>query len=694
MSFIHPYFLWALPAALLPVIIHFIFLRRSRKIPFSSIFLLREVYLRSLPRSRLEQWFLLLLRCLALALIILAFSRPVLRLAATGTMFAASSSGTPLRLVILADTSYSMRCLSQGEQRYSVARSAVISVLKTLKPSDKAALGFFSDRWEGVPLEWSSDFPRLQKALEYSGPGFRKTDYRLALESAFRFLSREEGGKKVILVLSDGAAHGFTGRFDASKIPFYDSGVLLLGISFGEARENAWVDSFSAGGTGFWEAVGAGRKAFHGPVIEAFLRIDGGSRGPWPVRLLREEGGLWEKKVDLREGRRASVSWEVPGRGAMVSGRISLKEDSLPVDDSYYYSFNPLRKLKILCVYSDPSFMNAGRGGFFIRKIFGLGQDSLLPFSCDFIDWSRLQEINTEDYSAVIAAGFAAIGKDYAGILDSYVRRGGGLFILPDISTGLTALSEIRGILPVEINAVVQRRATLSPVQPPPSGAGFSWKDFDLGRLYAGRFFAVEPRSGAEVLWRFEDGRGGQAALVGGNQGRGRVLYFACAMDPSWTSLPVKPVFTAWMGSALAWAARASSGEAVRSLAVGEIFEKNWENLNSAPVRVRVSDPEGVFSVLPVKDGRLRFDGTRVPGLYRWTAEGTSEAGIFAVNVDPSSGESSLREADSPPWKKLGIQGVVKGFMSAAYGVEMSSAGLLLAFALLLMEGFLSGKIL
>lgn len=718
MTFVHPAVLWALPAIGLPVVLHFIFLNRSRKIRFSSIFLLREVYLKSLPRSRMEQWLLLLLRCLVVALLILAFSGPVLRRPGAGAAGTPGTSGTPLRLVILSDVSYSMRCLSQGAMRYKLAREAGISILKTLGKSDKAVLGFFSGRWEGVPFEWSPDFNRLQDILRASEPGFGKTDYKLALETAFKFLSEEEdaSARKIVLMLSDGARHGFkprAGDFDVSKIPFYDSKVLLLGISFDEFRDNAWVESFSVRGTGFWDSVGTEESA-GGVFIDASFRIAGGSRMGWPVRLIhhgRFKDRRWEKRTDLKDKDASSLSWSIPqtdsrwpspdAEGGRITGRVELKKDLLSADDSWFYSFEAFRKLKILCVYAKPEFMDAGRGGYFIRKMFESGRGpGLLPFSCDFADWSRLGEIRLDDYSAVILSGFSKIESNYAGILDSYVRRGGGLWIIPSPSTEITGLSSLANLLPAEIHRIEQRRVNMIPggkIQ----GAGFEWEDFDLSRLGAKRFFSVKPKSDARVLWRFDDGKNKYPALLAKNAGRGRVLYWASTLDPEWTTLALKPIFAAWMGNALAWVSKASAGGDWRPLSVGDVFEKCWDNPNLAPLKVKITDPGKRTGVVAVHNGCLRFDGTRLPGIYRWLAlpasrqgQGVPDSGTFAVNVDPSSGESDLTAEPSPPWKKIRLSDAADDFMSAAHGVEIASGILLAALVFLFAEGLLSRKVL
>ncbi len=230
-----------------------------------------------------------------------------------------------------------------------------------------------------------------------------------------------------------------------------------------------------------------------------------------------------------------------------------------------------------------------------------------------------------------------------------------------------------------------------------PRGAGFRWEDFDLSRLSVKKIFTVKPRIGANVLWQFNDGKKKYPALLAKNAGRGRVLYWASTLDPEWTTLALKPIFTAWMGDALAWVSKASTARDRRPLNVGDAFEKCWDNPNLAPRKVKITDPGRRTYVLAVHNGCLRFDGTGSPGLYRWQAVpplAGSDSGMFAVNVDPSSGESDLAPAASLPWRKIRLSDAAGDFASAVHGVEIASGILLAALLLLFAEGLLSRKIL
>ncbi len=699
MTFLNSSFLWFLPAAGLPVLIHFIFLNRSRNISFSSIFLLRQVYLKNLPRSRIEQWILLALRCFALAVLILAFCRPVIYSSLAGRIFTGSMSGPALKIVMLADVSYSMRCRSQGEERYKLAVQAASAVLRRLKPADKVALGFFSDRPEGVGLEWTSDFQRVEKALEISGPGFRGTDYNLALKEAFKFLaSSKEDGNKIILLISDGAKHGLKNLSDISSLPFYDKKVLLAGTFFGENRENAWIESFSPQGTGFFDAVKSAEGRGGGMTAEAGLKISGGSRYSWPVRLLPRGGAAVERRVDTFDGKTTGVVWNMAGPVRNFSGKVEMKEDSLHEDDVYFFSLDFPDTVKTLCAYSDPAFMDAGRGGFFIKKIFGHGGGSLLPFTCDYALLSRLGEIKLGGYSAVIISGFSRLSGECGNILRDYVMGGGGLWIIPDPSLESGGLSALEAVMPAEINGLVEKNVKIEPadIEPDPGSKekkGFKWRDFELDRLGVKKFFALSPKKDAQIKWRFTNGREKWPALVGRNAGRGRVLCWAASLEPSWTAVAVKPLFISWMERALTWVSNTGRETAVNQFKIGGVFERKWPNPNLAPRRLRIDGPDGMSSIIAVSQGTALFDGTAAPGLYSWRGEGTSEEGVFAVNPDTESGESDLTEELSPPWKKIKISEAGEGFMTAVHGAGAGPVFFLFALLALLAETILSKRI-
>jgi hypothetical protein len=131
MSFLAPLYLLAALTIGLPILFHLIQRKPRGEKVFSSLMFLSPSPPRLTKRSRLDQWFLLLMRALALMAIAFAFMRPFLR----------SSSLTDLGTVgkqrmILVDTSASMR----REGVWSDAQKLIDQAIREAEPQDLVAV--------------------------------------------------------------------------------------------------------------------------------------------------------------------------------------------------------------------------------------------------------------------------------------------------------------------------------------------------------------------------------------------------------------------------------------------------------------------------------------------------------------------------------------------------------------------------
>src|SRR5690349_17060648 len=105
MSFLAPLFFIGGAAIAGPIIFHLVRRATREKTVFSSLMFLLPSPPKLSKRHRLEHILLLILRCLALALLAFGFSRPFLRQSPIDD----PTSAQPKRTVILVDTSASMR---------------------------------------------------------------------------------------------------------------------------------------------------------------------------------------------------------------------------------------------------------------------------------------------------------------------------------------------------------------------------------------------------------------------------------------------------------------------------------------------------------------------------------------------------------------------------------------------------------
>jgi hypothetical protein len=677
--------LWWLPAAAAPVVLHLIFMRRARRVPFSDLSLLRAAYSRSLPATRLRQWLLLLMRCLLLALLVLAFARPVLHRRAA----AAGGSEKGLEIVVLLDSSWSMRAKVRGKPLFEAARSAALDLAAMVQLPDRIAVAAFSDRLENE-LAWAASPEEARASIQRFQAGYRPSDASEALEAAYELLSRSDKEssetRRAIVFVTDAAKNVFSalGEKGLSGIAGYDSEVSVLGIDLESASANDAVTEVRPVGAGLDDRVGLSIRA------ETF----GGESRKAALDLWVRERRVDQRGVD-RSGR--PVLFRLPeSRELNHWGRAALREDALPVDDEFRFALRMRPRPKILLVYGNSRYLEAGRGGYFLKKLLADGES--LPFSLDAVDFGRFRKIDPAEYGAVLLADFKTLPEGVAESLERYVLRGGGLWLIAGTRADARTYRDLRRVLPARIgrSRAVGPRGRLLRADAPPKEESvlperFDWGEFELQSASTERAYDLELREGAGV-W-FRDGEG-SPLMVSGRFGQGRVLVWASSLDIGWSNLALKPVFTAWTDVGLRWLTRYSGREQWRTVKVGDSLERSWGGGEQAPVKVQVRAPGGRRSSVIVKNRRMEFSDTREPGFYFVQpvgGDGAAQAEVFAVNVDRATGESDLSPAPRPPFHEtLSPASLREDFLRAVYGREVRTAALGLALLIVLFELFLA----
>ena len=150
MSFLAPLFLLGGLAVVLPIVFHLIRRTSKEKMTFSSLMFLQPTPPRVTRRNRLENIFLLFLRCLVLCLLALGFARPFLQ----KPMVPDPQAGAGRKIILLVDRSASMR----REGLWSGAVAKAEEVLQKTSPADQVAVFAFDSQARSLVSfeEWSA----------------------------------------------------------------------------------------------------------------------------------------------------------------------------------------------------------------------------------------------------------------------------------------------------------------------------------------------------------------------------------------------------------------------------------------------------------------------------------------------------------------------------------------------------------
>ena len=134
MQFLFPTFLWSLLAVGIPIAIHLFNFRRTRRIYFSNVSLLKNVEMETSSFRRLKQYLILATRVLAIAALALAFAQPYLP--------SSNKSGTNAQSVtsVYLDNSFSMQNEDNNQRFFDIATGKLEQLLTLFRNATRLQL--------------------------------------------------------------------------------------------------------------------------------------------------------------------------------------------------------------------------------------------------------------------------------------------------------------------------------------------------------------------------------------------------------------------------------------------------------------------------------------------------------------------------------------------------------------------------
>ena len=519
MAFLAPLFLLGLATLAVPVIIHMIQRERKEVVEFPSLMFLRRIPYHSFRRQRIRNWFLLLLRCAAIVLLLAAFSRPFFRAPA----LAAVTSGAR-EVVVLLDRSYSM---GYGD-RWDRARAAAVEVVDGLSPEDRATVIFFDSGAEAGPRS-ITDRASLTGLIADAEPGSSITRFGPALELAEGIFNDSDLPRLEAVLISDFQRSGVE---SAQGVRFPEGTVLTPVAVNDETAEN-----ISVAGVTFEREYFSGRER-----LSVSARVT--TRGSSPVTKLGVTLELGEREVetvqaDLPPNGSTTVSFTPVTLGAApMNGVVRIEGDRLATDDAFYFVASPGQVVDVLIVGNERS---ASAGALYLSRALGIGSSP--AFDVTTIGINNLDAGDLSGRELVVLNDTPPPTGQTMEALERLVEAGGGL---------LVAGGE-RSVWPPKATTLLP--GTLgSPIDRSGRGGSLGYVDYShpIFELFSGprsgdvtsaRFFRYRPLEvleSATVLARFDDG---SPALVERVVGDGRVAFWASTLDSFWNDLALKPVY-------------------------------------------------------------------------------------------------------------------------------------------------------
>ncbi len=523
MVFLTPIFLLGLLAALIPVAIHLIRREKPPKLMFSTIRFLKKTSKKLVLFQHLQQIALLLLRAGVIALLVMAFARPLFNQSVARLV-----DSDPESAVILLDISMSMRY----DDNFDQAKDEALEVIDRLSPGDQVALIAFSDSAELV-RELDTDLDAMRNLIgDIEEPGYGTTRYYPNLRLADQLLETSNFDNRAVYLISDFQQAGMQAADEGWNLA---PGVALTTIDVGDPESSNLVL------TDVRSPVQLLEEAAEQQIL-ARVRSTGSQYLDRGEVSLSINGQMVDRQpVDLAERSEEVVTFtsNFDAEGTYV-GEVRVGGDDHADDNSYFFTVDVLPKIRVLVVNGEASenwFDDEGHW-------FGLAVSgpATSPFQLTTIESAELSVAALQQNDVAVLLNVGDLNNQQAQSLSNYVAGGGSLLIAPGDRVEPELFNrQFANLTPAQLQAqdilgrddylVIADYDRRHPILRPLQG--------DWSARFQGHW-SLSPVAGADVLMQFDST---EAALVEREFGEGRVLLFASTLDLEWNNLALQGLY-------------------------------------------------------------------------------------------------------------------------------------------------------
>jgi hypothetical protein len=560
MSFLSPWLLMGGLAVSVPLVLHFFYRARHRKLPWAAMTFLKQAIEQTSRRLRFQELILLVLRCLALLLLAFALARPAITGSTVG------GRGESVDAIFVFDTSFSLTARDGEKTRLDRAKDAAAAILDNLPNNSTIQIIGCADRATPLGPVSPRNIDQARQIVANLDATSLATDLLPGLTEAYAALDRGAGTNKEIYVFSD---------------------MHKLGWERQSAALRAKCEEIKQRATLLLVRCGNPDRPVRNVGIASINYPDGiphtGTRMPFSI-LLRNTGKDPVRNVTVAieiDGKAVEKETETvaevgPGQTYPVNLTAKLDQagprvitatvtgDDLPGDNRLDRIVPVRESVRVLIVDGTPDTRDPKESGsHFVRN-------ALIPVPASDQDsyYVRVQIVPADEAgpgllgasdvcyllnvpsSGADKPGIPGLSKEFVERLGEFVKAGGGVVIgsgdniVPERYNQVLGSQGI-GLLPFDLD----EPAVATPEKPfkiaPDSTESPSYLERFKGEPYRtvtadaeiAKVLTVKETGAARVLMRLADQRPFIASKL---IGEGEVLFIAGSLDDRWGNWPAK----------------------------------------------------------------------------------------------------------------------------------------------------------
>ncbi|MBI5022080.1 MAG: BatA domain-containing protein [Ignavibacteriales bacterium] len=711
MTFLNPLFLFGLVAAAVPIILHFLNLRKLRIIEFSTLSFLKELQQTKIRRLKLKQILLLIIRTLIIIFIVLAFARPAMRNYFWGIIGTNAQS----TIIIILDDSFSMARRDANGELLSQAKQSALSITNIIKEGDEVYFLRLSELPEATIESATHDINRLRKYIDETKISNITRPIDDAIRLSAKFLSQSNNANKEIYIISDNQSTLYTQSITKKHLSLGDMNARLILMPIGQTDQiNCCVDSIEIASTIFEIAkpiiIRASIKNFNEHAIPNLL-----------ASVYLDGKRVAQKNLSLNGYGTTKAEFSVlPKKNGFNNGYIQIENDAISQDNIRYFSFYIPEILDVTFIANSENEIRLPRLAL-ASSLLGNANRSI---SAKFLSNNKLTSAEISRTQSIICTNLQTFSEQQLLILKNFVTDGGGLIIFPDdkieIARFNNTISNLFNISP--IGNIIGSKTT-------PVNLTFNKIDYDHP-LFIGMFeknektikdqqiespsiyktVTFKPNAAARTIITLSDN---SPFLTQYSTGRGKIFLFSVSPSLDWSDFPIKGIFAPLLHRTTLYAS--SSSQRIFNFITGDqpsVAIKNISQDSSISERkmsYRLLLPDGVQEPLKpssaTAESKNRPYETKfvirkvdIPGNYQIFSD-RSCLHSFPVNINSSESDTRTITEDNLQkyFSQFGVEPLIltnvgehgeryKQILEARFGSELWKYFIIIALLLAIAE--------
>lgn len=412
MSFVYPWFLWALLAIAIPIIIHLFHFRRFKTVYFTNVRFLKEVKEQTSARSKLKHLLVLLSRILAVAFLVFAFAMPYIP-SKGGNVKSGSRD-----VSIFFDNSFSMAAESEDVRLLEKARKRVEEIVSAYSVDDRIQI--LTADFEGRDQRLLSKEDALTRINEVS--------ITYNVQSLSKVLSRQKTalatGKnknKEIYMVSDF-------QKNITDLSLYQDTTYNLNLVPLQSVQNQNIAIDSA-----WFLSPVQSLNQPNPLVVKIRNYTDQSISNISMSLSLDNQTRPLGTLTIPAQTSIIDTIDVPVlRTGWHEAKLTIKDYPIEFDNDYHFTFNVDEQVDILQIYN-------GAPNRFVEATFANND----YFKATAQDVGRLNYAEFAKYDLVILDELPSIPSGLISELYNYAKNGGNVVVFPHYEADLETYNQL-----------------------------------------------------------------------------------------------------------------------------------------------------------------------------------------------------------------------------------------------------------